>query len=252
MSIFHEVEPPDVLNRRKQRLLGAKLRYLEDTPSWFERRLMEDTGLTEDELDQCEAPEPNGPTIIDEKLEKLELFIRRWEAGAITATAGEMVIAPESPYASKAEVAKIRKITTTHEKPEQPTQTSNDNHMNAAQLLKRYERIEKPYGFAGKFCKHAGFNASTLTAIRQGKASDKSLEAFKAAIEDAEAGKIGGKVNNKPIVRPKPISPPVSAAPAARDGMVSIPRELLPSVLTVLKEKLDALKAQISALEELS
>lgn len=259
MSIYHETEDSETLLFKQQRFLSSKLQFMEDTPSWFERRMEEETGITDNDLEVIEATGTPGDCglLPQAKLDALEVFLRRWAAGAITEKAGEQVIATESPYAARVEAKPSALLP---KPPRQSKVKDNEephNPMNATSLLKRFDKLEKPWGFNGRFCKQFGFSTSTLAAILKGKASSETMEKFEKAVDAAEAGKL--KMNGEKPAR-LPREQQIKAAAAAterinhreRPDTVQIPRPLLPFVISALQTQRAQLDAQIAELQELS
>jgi hypothetical protein len=83
-------EPEHELCDKMQRHLRAVILGLERKPAWFQGRLLEETGLSLAEYAALMKPWDGNALPLD-KLNALELFLRRYKAGGITARKDETV-----------------------------------------------------------------------------------------------------------------------------------------------------------------
>jgi hypothetical protein len=83
-------ETEEELRAKKQKHLRAIIIGLDAKPVWFEGRLCEETGLGLPELGVVMAP-TQGCVLSLQELDRVEMFLRAFKAGGITAIKGEKV-----------------------------------------------------------------------------------------------------------------------------------------------------------------
>lgn len=195
--------------RKQQKHLRAILMNLTNLPPWFNRRFYEDTGISKTDHN-CILLTTAGSAVLEaEPLAKVDVFLRKWKAGAITEHAGEDVIDTRSPFytspeehaaniadhlkeeaARKAHLPRCR-VHIINSLPTSIPQPAAS--MTPLQLTPRQQRLHSAFnrlctwrGFKSAFCVAAKISPGTADKFYKGEAvREEILNGIERALGDA-------------------------------------------------------------------